>query len=117
MSYIVRLDSPNPQKRLHNFSAYTRRNEPTRYIELIYPGFARQSEHVVNYVTADISKIEKLLFSLELFNDPRAFERRLDIDSFVDYYLINEFLGVNDAFSKSTYFFSDAQGKIKMGPV
>ena len=41
----------------------------------------------------------------------------LDLNSFVDYYILQEFLAVNDSFSASTYFYKDVRGKLHIGPV
>ena len=45
------------------------------------------------------------------------YESVLDVDSFADYYILQEFLGNNDAFSRSTYLYRDIRGKLHIGPV
>ena len=46
-----------------------------------------------------------------------GYENYIDVDSWVDYYIIQEFIANNDMCSRSTYFYKDKGGKIKMGPV
>ena len=43
--------------------------------------------------------------------------QRTDLDSFVDYYIINEFFQNYDAGSISTYLYKNVGGKFCMGPV
>ncbi|MDR0326281.1 MAG: CotH kinase family protein [Oscillospiraceae bacterium] len=117
MSYFVVLDSrTNPLKRADVFSDYTLRFDTGKHVEMLYPGTLRQTEHVRNYITTGISEIEKHLYSLELLQRTEAYERYINTDSFVDFYLFNEFIGDNDTFSNSTYFHQDARGKLTIGP-
>ena len=117
-SYIVRICSrPNPAKELEVFSLYTDRLESYRGVELLYPTTSYQTEQVKNYAAQDFSELEKLLYSAQIAQGDRSYSRLLDVDSFVDYYVLQEFLAVNDMFSKSTYFYKDARGKLCAGPV
>lgn len=65
--------------------------------------------------------VTKVVNTLEaaLFGDINAdYSDYLDVDSFIDWYLVNEFMGNWEAgFTTSTYFyFNPADGKIHMGP-
>lgn len=46
-----------------------------------------------------------------------GYENYIDVDSWVDYYIIQELLANNDMCSRSTYLYKDKGGKLKMGPV
>ena len=117
-SYILRITSePNPAKTLDTFSAYTSRLDPARGVELLYPATALQTEQVHNYVASDFSEAERVLYAAQMAQGDRSYSRLLDVDSFVNYYILQEFLAVNDAFSKSTYFYKDVRGKLYVGPV
>ncbi|MPM88942.1 hypothetical protein SDC9_136046 [bioreactor metagenome] len=53
-------------------------------------------------------------------DDPEVFatySRYIDVDSFVDYFLFNEFFGSYDAGKNSTYMYKELGGKLHMGPV
>ena len=117
LSYLLLLDKPNPMRRIHNFSAYTRRHEPYRYMELRYPGLSNQNDYVRNYVTAEVSEIEKSLYSLDTIWHTGSYEKYLNVDSFVDFYIMKEFLVDNDTFSVSTFFYKDVRGKFTIGPI
>ena len=43
-------------------------------------------------------------------------EQKLDMDSFVDFFIINEFFASYDAGQHSTYMYKSAEGKLTMGP-
>jgi hypothetical protein len=46
-----------------------------------------------------------------------GYEKYIDVNSFVDYFLIQEVVGNADAYRFSTYFTKDRLGKLKAGPV
>lgn len=117
-SYILEIGKRmDPEKVIDNFSFYTEKMEAERKVELLYPGRSMQTEMVKNYVAADFGEIEKLLYSAEMTRKTGSYRRLLDVDSFVDYYILQEFLSVIDAFSASTYFYRDVRGKLTIGPV
>lgn len=123
-SYIVRIE---PQKNfieeientkvLDTFTRYTERMEIGSGMELIYPGRLYQTEQVKEYVETDINEIERRLYSDEMEQNPDSCWEYLDLQSFADYYILQEYLAVNDAFSASTYFYKDVRGKLHIGPV
>lgn len=117
-SYLVRLE-PNYKaiKQIDNFTFYTMRMEPGTGIELLYPGTSRQTAAVKQYVQSDFSFIERYLYSRDMSRNPDSCWDYLDLDSFVDYYILQEFLAVSDSFSASTYFYKDVRGKLHVGPV
>ena len=118
LSYLVRIEPyTNPAKVLDNFTLYSYRMEPGRHLELLYPGTANQTQQVKRYVQADFSEAERLLYSVEMLDGSDAWRQELDMDSFVNYYILMEFFGINDAFGASTYFYRDVRGKLSIGPV
>lgn len=65
-----------------------------------------------------IKAFETVLFSAE-FDDPNTgYEAYIDVDSFIDWFLVNEIGKTQDAkFYSSIYFSYIPGGKIKMGPI
>ena len=86
------------------------------YIEVLYPNSEDISKKDIALLTSKIDLFEKALFSdhQETFLNYR---NMIDTQSFIDYFLINEYFLNYDAGFNSTYFYSDYSGKIKMGPV
>ena len=71
-------------------------------------------EEIESYV----NKTENILYS-ETFKDPDlGYSKYIDVDSFVDWYIINEISKNNDAiFLSSVYMNYVSGGKLKMGPI
>ena len=75
-------------------------------------------EEAYNYVVQYLQLADEALFS-ENFADPtNGYAKYLDVESFVDWYLINEIAKNNDAiFWTSCYMNLSRGGKLKMGPL
>ena len=82
-----------------------------------YPRAEDLTPEVTDYIQRDVSRIERGLYSSDMVTGRYHYEREIDVDSFVDYYILQEFLAVNDAFSRSTYLYRDIRGKLHIGPV
>lgn len=118
LSYLVRIEPyTTPAKVLDNFSLYSYRMEPGRHLELLYPGTASQTRQVQEYVQADYNEVERMLYSAWMLDGTSNWKQELDMDSFVNYYILMEFFGINDTFAASTYFYRDARGRLSIGPV
>jgi len=102
---------------MDTFSAYTLRLEKESIAELLYPTLLNQSERVLSYVEGNVSSLEHFLYSTEMLHNPRSIERYIDINSFVDFFIINDFIGNNDLFAGSTYFHKDIRGRLIAGLV
>jgi len=117
-SYLFRIEWNRPSYReMKTFSAYTLRLERESVVELLYPTQYHQSDRVTNYVSSSINSLEHLLYSTEFLHDPKIIEKYIDINSFVDFFIINDFIGNNDLFGGSTYFHKDVRGRLVAGPV
>ncbi len=85
-------------------------------LNVIYPKNSLTKEKY-EYMEKYISEFERILYS-DKFNDPIiGYSKYIDVDSFVDYYVINEFFKNTDAGLYSTYMYKDYEEKIKAGPV
>lgn len=94
----------------------TQNQRSTNWINLEYPSPENITDEYWEYIQQDIQKIEDALYSdnQEKFLQYRSL---LDVDSFVDYYIINEFFANYDAGWNSTYMYKTASGKVAIGPV
>ncbi len=114
-SYIVRRD------RFTNFDVmldtYGRLSGISQeWIGVKYPSERRLTDKAKKFIEEDFSHIERVIYSnnADLF---KVYDKYIDIDSFVDYYLINEFFGNYDAGEHSTYMYKNSGGKLYIGPV
>ena len=113
-SYILRLDRyDEANAMLDNLTKYTGKLVSENGINIVYPSEKELTDKIVKYINDDFSKIEKALYSY----DYHEYEKYIDVDSFVDYMLINEFFKNSDAGTHSTYLYKDVRGKLHMGPV
>lgn len=113
-SYIIRSDrgSENPLSRIRNFTYYVYRK--LREMDIEYPGKKKLTPEIEDYIEKDFSKFEKALYSFDYDTKLYGYENFIDVDSFIDYFIINEFTKNNDAGLYSTYFYKDVSGKLKM---
>ncbi|MBC8569562.1 CotH kinase family protein [Zongyangia hominis] len=122
-SYIIRADRGDvPENELNNFTKYTHwmaeNTEQTRYVfNIEYPGTSHLTPELVKYIEKDFSAMEKALYSYDYDSDQYGYETFADVDSFVDYFIINEFFQNYDAGLFSTYYYKDVRGKFHIGPV
>ena len=86
------------------------------YFTVTYPKEELLTDSVVARIESELSRIEKCLYS-EDWDEFVRYEDYLDVDSFVDYFIINEFFGNYDAGNNSTYYYKTAEGKIAIGPL
>jgi len=118
-SYLVRFNtfSHTPERRVDTFATYSMRLEGAHSLELLYPRLSRQTDTTRDYVARSVSRIERLMYSAEIVHNPGFYERYIDVNSFVNFYIINEFIANNDLWAGSTYFHKDIHGRLTAGPV
>lgn len=114
VSYVVRLDrgSSNPIKNIETFSVHTMRNK--QMMDIVYPGTENLTQDRIDYIRQDFSDFEKILYSFDYDTEPYAWWNEADMDSFVDYFILNEFTCNYDVGSRSTYVYKDLRGKFNM---
>ena len=114
VSYVVRLDrgSSNPVKNIDTFSMYALRN--LQSMDIVYPGTGNLTPERVDYIRQDFSDFEKSLYSYDYDTEPYAWWNQADLDSFADYFILNEFTCNYDVGARSTYLYKDVRGKFKM---
>lgn len=114
-SYLIRRD--RFEENVNTLENYARlQGYSEEFIELLYPSRHKATEEMTAFVENDINNIERILYSdnESVFS---TYSDVIDVDSFVDYFIVNEFIGNYDAGNHSTYAFKDVGGKLTMGPV
>lgn len=101
---------------LNNFGTYA--GKTYNELGIVYPGgrSGRTEEHL-EYVRQDISAVEKMLYSLDYDDQKIGYRATVDVESFVDYFLLNEFALNVDGGGLSTYMYKEVRSGFKMGPV
>lgn len=111
-SYLIQLDDEigTPLTNINSFSSYTYNKYDSLNLVIKYPNEKELTEEVRKYIYDDFSQFEKLLYSY----DYKEYKKYIDIDSFVNYFIINEFTQNYDANKLSTYIYKNVSGKYKM---
>ena len=110
--YCVRYDRGTDElKDLDTFAMYTEKTG--QILNLVYPGTNNITPELKATIEAEFSEFERMLYS-EDFNHPtKGYSAYIDVDSFVDYFIINEFTSNYDAGRVSTYLYKDIDGLYK----
>ena len=79
-----------------------------------YPSKNKITEKQKEYIKKDISEFEQVLYG-ENFSDKRmGYQAYIDMDNWVDYFIINEFAMNYDAGNLSTYLYKELDGKLQL---
>ncbi len=81
-----------------------------------YPKEEMITDDLINTMEDELSLIEKTLYSDD-FHTFLNYDKYIDVDSFVDYFVINEFFMNYDSGDNSTYYYQDSSRKLTMGPL
>ena len=113
--YVLRLDrgSDSVLKNIDPFSIYSQRIS-NGHINIVYPGNANLSEELSESIRQDFSNFEHMLYTFDFDNSEYGYSKTVDVDSFVNYFLLNEFTCNYDAGTFSTYIYKGTDGKFHM---
>jgi hypothetical protein len=85
-----------------------------------YPDAATIQTAQKTYIASYIDSLETALYSTNFADPLTGYRKYLDVNSFIDYFLVNELARSADGFKKSVFFHKDKNsngGKLKAGPV
>ena len=109
--YLVEEDGFAESEAVH---FYTPRNMP---FSVKYPDSHDITGEQINYITNHIGKFEAALFSENFIDPDQGYRRYFDVDSYVDYYIINEVMGNPDMFWSTYYYKKRNDDHLYAGPV
>ena len=81
---------------------------------LLYPSEKNVTERQKEYVQNDISAFEKALYGEDYQDEKSGYRAYIDLDNWVDYFIINEFAMNHDAGNLSTYLYKELGGKLQL---
>lgn len=112
--YLLRLDmgNENPIKMVNHFTRYAKRT--LQDMDIVYPGTRNLTPEITKEICQDFSDFEKALYSYDYDSEKYGYRSYIDVESFLDYFLINEFTCNYDAGWLSTYIYKDVSGKFKL---
>lgn len=114
-SYIIQRNREGSEENpLRNYGKITGKTSNDLYID--YPSKFRITKIQRQWIENDISNFEKVLYSKD-FDDPKiGYSKYIDVNDFVDYFILNEVVMNNDAGNLSTYIYKKLEGKIQIAP-
>jgi len=113
---IFRLDDEDVFFSTDSFSVIAIKEPLIQQIDENGISFEQDSRYI--YINNFVNQFENVLFSSDFADPVSGYAAYIDVDSFVDWYLINEILKNVDARWFSSIFFHLVPGeKIKMGPL
>ena len=110
--YLLRMDRKSEDD-IKNFTKYAYRSDKARNQHRISRS-QNITPELTTSITKDFSAFEKSIYSYDFDSDEFGFKKTIDIDSFVDYFIINEFTCNYDAGGYSTYIYKGKDGKFRL---
>lgn len=112
---LLRRDRYNDKKIM--LDNYGTRNQLTYgYLGIEYPNQENITEKGIQKITEQVDRLEQALYA-DSWNEFVKYRDYIDMQSFVDYFILNEFFLNYDAGYNSTYMYMNYSGKLIMGPV
>ena len=113
--YIIGLENDDNDKfsAMDNYSKYTSILRKTSYFDIVYPGERNLTPELKDFIERDVSKFEKALYSYDYDSYRYGFPANVDVDEFVDYFILMEVFLQRDMGNLSTYFYKDVNGLFK----
>ena len=81
---------------------------------LRYPSSKKVTEKQKEYIENDISQFEKVLYGENFQDKWSGYQKYIDVDNWIDYFIINEFAMNYDAGNLSTYVYKELGGKLQL---
>lgn len=111
--YLLRLDHQHEgEEALNSFTTYTYKTPFLLQIE--YPGNRNRDARLTEEIRQDFSNFEKTLYSYDYDREKHGYTSMIDVDSFVDYFIINELSSNADAGNYSTYIYKGTDNLYRM---
>ena len=79
-----------------------------------YPSKNKITEKQKEYIQKDISEFEQALYGKNFSNKRIGYQAYIDMDNWIDYFIINEFAMNYDAGNLSTYVYKELEGKLQL---
>ena len=115
--YLLRLDRTVEEEvgSTRDIYTYMERMIFVRDDEAIrYPGKNRLTEELAREIELEYSAFEKTLYSYDYDTEEYGYWNYIDVDNFVDYFIINEFTRNVDSGRYSTYLYKELGEKYKL---
>jgi hypothetical protein len=118
--YIFKVDYySDADSWLSNFHPQGHPNFDVHFVRY-YPKPSEIASEQANYLKNYVKAFETALFGVNFKDTTLGYAAYIDVNSFIDYWIVSEVSRNNDGYKKSCYFYKDKEskgGKIHAGPV
>ena len=115
--YIFKVDYSNwNDSWTSGFRPWENKNRSVNFV-YHYPDWDEITTEQKNYIQNYVDDFEHELYNNDFESGANRYSEFIDVNSFIDYFLINETARNVDGYKKSCYFHKDKVGKIVAGPV
>lgn len=102
-------------------SSFSPINRPGGTVRYVYhdPKADEMTWHQKKYISDYVNMLESVLYGADFKNPTTGYRAYIDVNSFVDYFILGEISRNVDAYKKSRYFYKDKDTKsnlVKTGP-
>ena len=112
-AYVVNRDRDNTEsEELLTYGKTAGYTQNSLYLS--YPSQKDVTEEQKAYIQKDISEFEEALYGENFKDEEIGYKSYIDIDNWVDYFIINEFSMNTDAGNLSTYLYKELDGKLQL---
>ena len=115
--YLLRMDRPTEEDLETTRDIYSYNERMSNFgtdIAIRYPGKKTLTPELAKDIELDYSAFERALFSYDYDTEAYGYWNWIDVNNFVDYYLINEFTHNADAGKYSTYIYKEVGQKYRL---
>lgn len=100
-----------------SYPPYSAKRGEETYFMYHYPRREDITDIQKQYISNYISDFEEALVEEDFSSSERAYANYIDVNSFADYFILNELSANPDGYRLSTYMHKDRDSKLKMGPI
>lgn len=112
-AYVVKRERKGTEENpLSNWGKREGKTSNDLYIS--YPSEKKLTDAQRKWIEQDISRFENELFSSGFADPESGYAAYIDVDNFVDYFVLNEVVMNYDASSLSTYAYKEISGKLQL---
>lgn len=115
--YLLRLDRPTDVEleTVRDIYSYAERiNRVLQDFAIRYPGKSKLTEDMKRDIELDYAEFEKSLYSYDYDTGKYGYWNWLDVDNFVDFYIIEEFAQQYDMGAYSTYIYKELNEPLRL---
>lgn len=81
-------------------------------LSVLFPGSNSLTPNQHAWIENDVSKFEEVLYSDYFDNPDTGYAKYINVSSFVDYFILNEFAMITDSSELSAYLYKNLNGKL-----